>query len=55
MPDWLVFEARMMFDHFQKAGLHASQEDIDTQTRILGHAPRSFATFAKEVAKVWLK
>ena len=55
MADWLVFDARMMFDHFQKAGLRASQGDIDTQTRILGHAPRSFSAFAKDTAKVWLK
>jgi uncharacterized protein YbjT (DUF2867 family) len=55
MPDWLVFDMRLMFERFQQAGLRASQEDIDTQTRILGHAPRSFATFVKEVAKVWLK
>jgi uncharacterized protein YbjT (DUF2867 family) len=53
MPDWLVYDARMMFAHFQKAGLRATQEDIDTQTRVLGHAPRSFSAFANETAKVW--
>jgi uncharacterized protein YbjT (DUF2867 family) len=55
MPDWMVFDMRLMFERFQQAGLRASQEDIDTQTRILGHAPRSFAAFATEVAKVWMK
>lgn len=55
MPDWMVFDMRLMYERFQQAGLRASQEDIDTQTRILGHAPRSFAAFTSEVAKVWTK
>jgi uncharacterized protein YbjT (DUF2867 family) len=55
MPEWLVYDARMMFEHLQKAGLRATPLDVDAQTRILGHAPRSFSAFAKETAKVWMK
>jgi uncharacterized protein YbjT (DUF2867 family) len=54
MPDWAAFDIKEMYKHFQQAGLVATQEDIDTQTRVLGHAPRSYSTFVKETVKVWL-
>lgn len=55
MPDWLLYDMRMMYDYFQKAGLRATQEDIDTQTRVTGHAPRPFSAFTREVAKAWTR
>ncbi len=53
MPDWLVFDFRMMYDFFQKSGLKASPEAIARQTKLLGHAPRSYATFVEETAAGW--
>ncbi len=53
MPDWLVYDTRVMFGHFQRVGLRATQNDIDTQTRVLGHPPRAFSAFANEAAKAW--
>ena len=53
MPDWMVFDFRLMFEHFQKVGLKATPEDIEKQTALLGHAPRSFSDFTKEAAKQW--
>jgi hypothetical protein len=38
------------YEHFQKHGLIASAEAIARQTRLLGHAPRTFDLFAKETA-----
>lgn len=55
LPDWMVFDFREMYDFFQKHGLKASAEAIDRQTRLLGHAPRSFEAFATETGKVWLQ
>ena len=52
-PDWMVFDFRHMYAHFQKNGLIASAEAIARQTRLLGHAPRSFDAFAKETAAAW--
>ena len=54
LPDWMVFDFRLMYEHFQQKGLLASAEAIGRQTRLLGHAPRSFAKFAAETAAVWL-
>jgi len=54
MPDWLVFDFRLMYDYFQKNGLKASAEAIERQTRLLGHAPRRFEKFAEETAAMWV-
>jgi uncharacterized protein YbjT (DUF2867 family) len=53
MPDWLVFDFRAMYEFFQEKGLKASAEAIERQTRLLGHAPRSFGAFAAETAAAW--
>ena|SRR5687768_5925476 len=53
LPDWMVYDFRLMYAHFQKHGLIASAEAIALQTRLLGHAPRAFDAFAAETAKAW--
>ncbi|HET7218367.1 MAG TPA: NmrA family NAD(P)-binding protein [Vicinamibacterales bacterium] len=53
MPDWAVFDYKHMYAFFQKDGLKASPEAIDRQTKLLGHAPRSFGAFATETASGW--
>jgi uncharacterized protein YbjT (DUF2867 family) len=53
LPAWMVFDLRLMYAFFQEKGLKATPEDIETSTRVLGHAPRSFEDFAAETAKVW--
>jgi uncharacterized protein YbjT (DUF2867 family) len=53
LPDWMVFDFRYMYEHFQKNGLIASAEAIRRQTKLLGHAPRGFDAFAQETAAGW--
>lgn len=53
MPDWMVYDFRMMYAFFQERGLRASDEAIERLTRILGHAPRPFHVFAAETAAAW--
>jgi uncharacterized protein YbjT (DUF2867 family) len=53
MPDWMVYDFRLMYSHFQEKGLIASSEAIARQTRLLGHAPRGFDAFAAETAAAW--
>ncbi len=53
LPDWTVFDFRHMYAYFQTQGLIASESAIARQTRLLGHAPRSFAAFVKETAAAW--
>lgn len=54
LPAWMVFDFRLMYEHFQRHGLLATGEDVARQTALLGHAPRRFADFAAETAKAWL-
>ncbi len=49
MPGWLVRDLEIMFQHFLKHGLLATQAEIDELTAVLGHAPRSYEAFIKEV------
>jgi uncharacterized protein YbjT (DUF2867 family) len=53
LPDWMVFDFRAMYEYFQKQGLKATPEAIARQTRLIGHAPRSFEAFAEETAAAW--
>jgi uncharacterized protein YbjT (DUF2867 family) len=52
MPNWLVRDLEIMFQHFMTAGLLATQAEIDELTAVLGHAPRSYEAFVKEVLPV---
>jgi uncharacterized protein YbjT (DUF2867 family) len=53
LPDFMVFDFKEMYRHFQRNGLKASAEAIARQTALLGHAPRDFRTFAAETARAW--
>ena len=52
MPGWLVRDLELMFQHFLDHGLLATQAEIDELTVVLGHAPRSYEAFIKEVLPV---
>jgi uncharacterized protein YbjT (DUF2867 family) len=53
LPDWMAFDFRRMYEHYQEHGLVASDEAIERQTALLGHAPRRFEDFARETAEAW--
>jgi uncharacterized protein YbjT (DUF2867 family) len=53
LPAWMVFDFGLMYKLFQDEGFKAAAADIDRQTNLLGHAPRSFEDFAMETARIW--
>jgi uncharacterized protein YbjT (DUF2867 family) len=53
LPPSMLYDFKHMYAFFQKEGLKATPTDIATQTKVLGHAPRSFAAYAKEMAEAW--
>lgn len=53
MPDWLVHDLKIMYQHFQKHGLVASKEELAEQAKILGHPPRTFDAYVREVTAAW--
>lgn len=55
MPDWLVFDYKLMYIFFQNNGFQATKSDINQLTEVLGHPPRSFEDFARETAEQWKK
>ena len=55
MPDWMVFDFKLMYQFFQEEGLKATNEDLRKLTALLGHSPRSFEEFAEETADTWTK
>jgi uncharacterized protein YbjT (DUF2867 family) len=52
-PPHLVFDFRLMYEYFQKEGFKATKTDLERQTKLLGHAPRTFEDFAREAAQAW--
>ena len=49
----MLFDFKHMYAFFQERGLKATAADVALQTKLLGHAPRSFAAYAKEMAAAW--
>jgi uncharacterized protein YbjT (DUF2867 family) len=52
-PSWSAFDIRMMFQGYLERGFAAETGDVETLTRLLGHAPRRYEDFAKETAALW--
>lgn len=55
MPDFMVFDFKLMYEYFQEIGLRATQDDIKQLTDLLGHRPQKFRDFARETARQWKK
>jgi uncharacterized protein YbjT (DUF2867 family) len=52
-PAWSAFDIRMMFQGYIERGFVAGEDDIETLTTLLGHAPRRYIDFARETAVTW--
>ena len=52
-PSWAAFDFRVMLQGFLERGFAATADDVAASTKLLGHAPRSYADFAKEAAQGW--
>jgi uncharacterized protein YbjT (DUF2867 family) len=52
-PAWSAFDIRMMFQGYIERGFVAGDDDIETLTTLLGHAPRRYIDFARETAVAW--
>lgn len=53
LPAWMVYDYKLMYELFQRAGLRASAEDRRQTEAILGGPARVFAPFARETAARW--
>jgi uncharacterized protein YbjT (DUF2867 family) len=53
LPEWLVYDFKIMYEYFQERGLLASGDDFVWQSEVLGHEPRSFDAFVAEIVPQW--
>jgi uncharacterized protein YbjT (DUF2867 family) len=53
LPDWMAFDFRLMYEYFQKAGLQATEAELDRLKEIIGREPRSYEDFVKETVAGW--
>ena len=52
-PSWSAYEIRLMFQAYLERGFIPEAGDVETLTKLLGHAPRSYESFANETAIKW--
>jgi uncharacterized protein YbjT (DUF2867 family) len=52
-PAWTAFDLRTMFQGYFDRGFASTSSDVARLTRLLGHAPRSYESFAQETAAQW--
>jgi uncharacterized protein YbjT (DUF2867 family) len=50
MPSWMVYDFSMMYELFQTRGLRATEKEYEETLAMLGHEPRSYADFVRELA-----
>ena len=52
-PSWSAFDIRMMFEGYLERGFVAEDGDLESLTKLLGHAPRRYEDFARETFLQW--
>lgn len=53
MPEFMIPEMRIMYEFFQANGMIASKDSLEKMEKLLGHKPRTFDDFVKEIAVEW--
>ena len=53
-PGWLAYDMRLMLQRYQQDGAVADAATVERFTRLLGHAPRRYFDFCREMAAEWL-
>jgi uncharacterized protein YbjT (DUF2867 family) len=53
MPEWRIRDFRVMYKFYQDHGMTASAAELEKQQKLLGHKPRRFEDFVREVAGEW--
>jgi uncharacterized protein YbjT (DUF2867 family) len=53
MPEFLIADMRIMYQFFQDNGMIASQDDLEKTQKLLGHKPRTFDDFVREISMEW--
>lgn len=52
-PAWTAYDLRTMFQGYYDRGFASTETEVTRLTKLLGHAPRSYESFAEETAAAW--
>ncbi len=52
-PSWIAYDLRVMFQGHVERGLSNTENQTALFAALLGHAPRTYSSFAEELAKEW--
>jgi uncharacterized protein YbjT (DUF2867 family) len=53
IPSSLLADYRIMYQYFQDHGMIAEKEELARMEKLLGHSPRSFNDFCREICQTW--
>ena len=53
MPSWIAYDLRVMFQGYVERGLSNTEYQTARFAALLGHQPRTYSSFAAELAKEW--
>jgi uncharacterized protein YbjT (DUF2867 family) len=52
-PSWLAYDLRVMYQGFVERGFSNTEDQAARFATLLGHQPRTYSSFAEELAKEW--
>lgn len=52
-PSWLAYDIRVMYQGFVERGFSNTEDQTARFAALLGHQPRTYSSFAEELAKEW--
>jgi hypothetical protein len=52
-PSWVAYDLRVMFQGYDERGLSNTEDQAARFATLLGHQPRTYSSFAAELAKEW--
>ena len=52
-PSWLAYDLRIMFQGFVERGFSNTEVQTAQFAALLGHQPRTYSSFAEELAREW--
>ena len=53
LPGWMAYDMRTMLEGYFERGFASTAEDAARVTKLLGHAPKTYAEFVRETAAEW--
>jgi len=53
-PSWLAYDLRIMFQGFVERGFSNTEDQAARFAALLGHLPRTYSSFAEELAREWV-